>query len=35
MSRAASSQRGTIAPQVTMVMESPCIVFLARPNGST
>ena len=32
---AASSQRGTIAPQVTMVMSSPWRTFFARPNGST
>ena len=32
---AAASQRGTIAPQVTIVIWSPSRVFLARPNGST
>ena len=32
---AAASQRGTIAPQVTMVIASPSRVFFARPNGST
>ena len=31
----AASQRGTIAPQVTMVIRSPSRVFFARPNGST
>ena len=34
-SAAAASQRGTIAPQVTIVMSSPSRTFLPRPNGST
>ena len=32
---AAASQRGTIAPQVTMVILSPSRVLFARPNGRT
>ncbi len=32
---AAASQRGTIAPQVTIVILSPSRVLFERPNGST